>query len=94
MNPYFDIDSIVKIAIMASQHKEYFKERNFRGEKFLRNSRMAFQYAKKEFREKKFSLNHKFYEEFYMGINHNETDNFITRIVHLFRKIRKVINKI
>ena len=54
MNPYFDIDSIVKIAIMASQHKEYFKERNFRGEKFLRNSRMAFQYAKKEFREKKF----------------------------------------
>ena len=43
---------------------------------------------------KKFSLNHKSYEEFYMGINNNTTDNFITRIVHLFHKIRKVINKI
>ena len=29
-----------------------------------------------------------------MGINNNETNNFITCIVHLFRRIRKVINKI
>ena len=43
---------------------------------------------------KNFFLNHKSYEEFYMGINNKETDNFITRIVHLFRKIRKVIKKI
>ena len=27
-------------------------------------------------------------------INNSEAENFITRIVHLFRKIRKVINKI
>ena len=43
---------------------------------------------------KKFFLNHKSYEEFHMGINNNETDNFITRVVYLFGKIRKVINKI
>ena len=43
---------------------------------------------------KKFSFNHKSYEEFCEGINNHETDNFITRTVHLFRKIRKMINKI
>ena len=71
-----------------------FAGRNFRGFRGW-----PFQSAKINSREKpfplirekfkNFSLNHKSYEKFYMGICNNETDNFITRIAHLFLKIRK-----
>ena len=78
--------SICENKFPRNKKKSLIRENKFPRKKFF------FPLIREKF--KIFSLNHKSCEEFHMGININETDNFITRILHLFCKIRKVINKI